>query len=301
MNTIIKILFVTHIGLNLCAMDPATALAKRKRIRDPQTVEAQQLYMQAQELIENKRDLNAPFVANGIPLLAQSAQSNEHIATTFLLLFHGANPDVIDGSGKTPLLYAAQNCADKNIAALVYYKANPNHPCYQQRPNRSTPLQALCLPNQDSFDNKKNKARLKAVEWLLAAKADTNARDASGITPIFGLVTCAREKRSSALMSPRKKVIFSNFRKSLINALLACKANLQITDHMGRDLYHQSGHQVDAYLSIYIAIKGNQRREKLRKLLLQFLKGSPYLPDRISPFKTFPPDILRYILKQAYP
>ena len=183
--------------------------------------------------------------------------------------------------------------------SLVYFGANPNHICYQQRANKITPLHALCMPTQDSFDPKQIYSRQQAVEWLLAARANTNLPDCKGATPLFGLITCCNKKKSTTLMPDAQKELFKNSRTSLINAVLACKANLEITDHFGHKAYSQGC--VDPYLSIYTPLIGTRRREKLRAILLQFLKGNPNKDDRISPFKKLPSDILKHILKQAYP
>lgn len=275
-------------------------LAQIKPKFHPKTPAAIQLYAQAQELIKSNPDLNANVNHQGT-LLAQAALSNDHASTALLLLSHGANPDVIDHLGKTPLLYAAELSAHRIIEALVYFGANPNHPCYQARGNKSTPLHALCTPSHDSSSAYAIKSRQTAVEWLLAAGADTNAQDAHGATPFFGLVSCWRKSSTSTLLASDQKKLFHSVRKNLIHAFLACKANPEIRDMSGKTLHTQTNYYVDPYLDMYIALRYKQRRQKLRALLLTFLKTSDKMPEAQSEFKRLPPDLLRYILNIAYP
>lgn len=290
------LLFFIFFGCTCLSMDRGNLPTKLL----PKTLRAQQLYNKARALIESKSNLNVNIEGQG-PLLAKATLSNEHIATTLLLLSHGANPDVIDALGKTPLLYAAENCADRNVGALVHFGANPNHTCYQQRSNKMTPLHALCTPNQDSFDQNKINARQNAIEWLLAAHANTNLKDIDECTPIFNLITCFKGSKISILLPSLNKKNFQDARKTLINTFLVCKASLETKDLQGNDLHHQNRYPIDPYLSMYTALKGKQRHKKLCELLLQFLKGSPNKPDFISPFKKLHSDIIKYILKQVYP
>lgn len=295
MKTILKLALIINSTACL-AMDPARIVAKLQ----PKTREAKELFSRALERIKTKQDLNSP-TENGNLLLVQAAASDEHLVTTIALLYHGADPNIIDAHGQTPLLCAARACAYRTIRTLVYFKADPNHPCYQEFNYHTTPLHEVCCPSRDSHTSKQSKARLKSIEWLLAAGANANAQDSSGATPFFGLVSSRHAGDSTVFLPPDQKEIFKSERKELINTLITCKANGQIKDHLGHTLFTQIQFPVDSYLSIYIAYKLKQRREKLREVLCTFLKGSPHKPERISPFKNFPPDILRYILKYAYP
>lgn len=281
-------------------MDNPSLAKKKNKVLVPKTEEAKKLYALAQQQIDSKQNLDAPAL-NDRPLLVTAALSDEHISTTWLLLSNGAEPDVLCPIGKTPLLYAAQVCATKTVGTLLYFNANPNHPSYQKSSDHQTPLHALCAPSKDSFKKHRINARQNAVEWLLAAGANTNAQDIHGATPFFGLVACSKTNKSSVLLPQNKKTLFHTARKNLINAFLACKANQNITDFSNKTLFTQSIYLIDPYLSMYIAYKFPQRREKLRTILLTFLKTSPNKPDAQSLFKSIPADILRYILKFAYP
>lgn len=284
-------LFSTNFGMDLSHIKPQF---------HPRTPAGIQLFAQAQELIKNNADLNANVNHKG-PLLAQAALNNDYVSTALLLLSHEADPDVIDHLGKTPLLYAAELSAHRIIKALVYFGANPNHPCYQARANKSTPLHKLCAPYHDSSCALKIKSRQDAIEWLLAAGANTNAQDAQGATPFFGLVVCWKKRSTSVLMESHEKKLFHEARKSLINVFLACKANPDITDLSGKTLHTQTGDYVDSYLDLYVAFRFKERRQKLRAVLLRFLKTNTQKPNAQSPFKKLPPDLLKYILKIAYP
>lgn len=291
-NFLLILIFYSYtVGMDLSQIKPKF---------HPQTPAAIQLYAQAQELIKSNADLNADVNHQG-PLLAQAAFSNDHVATALLLLSLDANPDVIDHLGKTPLLYAAELSAHRIIEALVYFGANPNHACYQTRGNKSTPLHALCTPSHDSSSAYAIKSRQTAVEWLLAAGADTNAQDSQGATPFFRLVSCWKKSSTSALLASDQKKLFHSARKNLIHAFLACKANPAITDITGKTLHTQTNYYIDPYLDMYVTLRFKQRRQKLRALLLIFLKTSDKMPEAQSEFKRLPPDLLRYILKIAYP
>lgn len=267
----------------------------------PKTSAAKELFSYAQKMVKNKQDLNAP-TWNDQPLLCIAALSNEHCATAYLLLSHGAEPDIQNSSGSTPLLNACYASAHRIVGLLVYFNANPNHLCYQQSARRITPLHVLCSPYQDSFNAKKIMSRQHAVEWLLAANANTNAQDIHGATPFFGLLACYQKNRSSVLLPRLEKVEFQRARKQLINVFLACHADPTKLDSRGFTAFTQSLEQSsDSYLGIYASHIFKKRREKLRDVLLKFLKTSPNKFDALSPFKGVPGDILRYILKIAYP
>lgn len=236
-----------------------------------------------------------------MPLLVITAQSDYYIKTTARLLRHGADPDVASAHGTTPLWQAAFHCAPKTVELLLYWNANPNNTLYQHNPAKLTPLHMACRPQLDSFDTRINSARIEVVEWLCAAEADTNARDNHGRTPLFGLTAGYHENRSSTLLSPRKKKIFHETRKLLINTLLQCKANPTLQDIYGNSAITQKDLYLDSYLSIYTAWKLSKRREKLCELLLKFLSSAQMKPSAVSPFKNIPCDIIRYILTQTYP
>ena len=81
MKPTLKLSIILLCTLNSFGMDPSYLRSKLQ----PQTPEAKQLYAKAQELIKTGSDLNAS-IENKCPLLAQAALSNEHTATTLLLL-----------------------------------------------------------------------------------------------------------------------------------------------------------------------------------------------------------------------
>lgn len=300
MSFISKTLLIFFISSPLIAMDvPSLLTKKRRKVLVPQTEPAKELYALAQQQIDAQQDLDAPIL-NNRPLLVTSSLSDEHLATTWLLLYHGAQADVRCPIGKTPLLYAAQSKnASKTIGVLVYFGADPNHPSYQQLSDKKTPLHALCEKSQDSFDRKKIKARQNAVEWLLAANALPNAKDSEGRTPLFPL--CLAGHKVSSLLEETQKSLFYKARRELITALLMCKANPNICNKWGRNMYHQTLDSVDSYLSIHTAMTFRKvKNEFLREIFLKFLKTSPQKPDAQSPFKRIPYDILKHILEFAY-
>jgi hypothetical protein len=94
------------------------------------------------------------------------------------LLRHGANPNVKDTNGDTPLARALKTGNNSAVGTLIECKANPN----TKDANGDTPL-IRALKNKN-FD---------AVQTLIRGGADPNIPDVNGVMPIFrtlGLNDC---------------------------------------------------------------------------------------------------------------
>jgi ankyrin repeat protein len=142
----------------------------------------------ARLLIEKGADVNARD-EGGMSVLEQAASSN-HIELVRLLLSKGANVNTADGGGVTPLIAAAWN-GDRNAplvklliahGAAVNVKTGDTFEVVKNGPillGHLTPLQVAC-----------GMANYEAVEALLKAGADVNAKDVRDATPlVFAVAT----------------------------------------------------------------------------------------------------------------
>ncbi len=245
--------------------------------------------------------MNGEEIPSPAQLLCHAAQSDQHIAVTTLLLHCGMPADSHDPTLTSPLFQAAWHCQPRTLATLLEHNANPNHEMYQKTAPRLTPLHAVCRSNLDSFNAAANNNRRSAIEWLLAANANTNARDRQGKTPLFDLITTYRDEKCPILFSPRKKLLFFNARKTLIDLLMLCKADPTLKDSRGESALCGHSQERCGLLSIYTAIKFKARRAQLRELLFTYLSKARAKRDATSDFKNMPNDILQLILKLAYP
>lgn len=139
-------------------------------------------------LIEKGADVNARD-EGGISVLEQAASSN-HIELVRLLLSKGVNVNTADGGGVTPLVAAAWS-GDRNApmvklliahGAAVNVKTGDTFEVVKNGPiqlGHLTPLQVAC-----------GMANYEAVEALVKAGADINAKDVRDATPlVFAVAT----------------------------------------------------------------------------------------------------------------
>ena len=142
----------------------------------------------ARLLIEKGADVNARD-EGGMSVLEQAACSN-HIELVRLLLAKGANVNTADGGGMTPLFVAAGN-GDRNAplvklllahGAAVNVKTGDTFEVVKNGPiqlGHLTPLQLAC-----------GMGGYEAVEALVKAGADVNAKDVRDATPlVFAVAT----------------------------------------------------------------------------------------------------------------
>jgi len=144
---------------------------------------------------------NHQNLAGYTPLLASLSKGLTSIA--FLLLEHGADPNICNIEGASPLHYASSTCDETTIIELLKNGAFLNvqdeegdsilH--WAIREGRADNL--VCLLNrggiQVNIKNEDGETPLHLasaigdegmVELLLASKADANARDNNGLTPL---------------------------------------------------------------------------------------------------------------------
>ncbi|MDP8979686.1 MAG: ankyrin repeat domain-containing protein [Acidobacteriota bacterium] len=153
----------------------------------------------ARLLIEKGADINARD-ESGMSVLEQAASSN-HIQLVRLLLAKGASVNTVDGGGATPLFAAAGN-GDRNAplvkllighGAAVNVKTGDTFEVVKNGPiklGHLTPLQIAC-----------GMGNFEAVEALLKAGADINAKDVRDATPlVFAVATDHADQRIVKLL-----------------------------------------------------------------------------------------------------
>ena len=137
--------------------------------------------------------------ANGVSLLMEGAkQGNESLVRTQLA--EGVRVNAIDRRGETALAHAIRHERHDVALLLISEGANVN----LRDAEGNTPLNCLCLGpshyplHRDSADGGNYslndsfyKGRRKVLQALLTAKADTNLRDAEGVTPLMRALWCS--------------------------------------------------------------------------------------------------------------
>lgn len=82
----------------------------------------------AEMLIVGGADLNMIVTENGRTLLHAAALQSDTLLTLVFLLSKGADPNVYDNEGQTPLTLAVLNNKLEAVDALVNGGADPNYP-----------------------------------------------------------------------------------------------------------------------------------------------------------------------------
>jgi FOG: Ankyrin repeat len=144
----------------------------------------------ARLLIEKGADVNAAD-KSGISVLEQAANVN-NLEVARLLLAKGAKVNSVDGGGYTPLLGAAGN-GDRNAAMvqlLIEHGAAVNvksGDAFEIVKNG-----AIAIGHVTPLQQAANVANYEAVESLVKAGADVNAKDVRNATPLVFAVTTDR-------------------------------------------------------------------------------------------------------------
>lgn len=149
-----------------------------------------------QYLLERGADANVSGVFGQMPL---HLASEPEIAG--LLLEHGAEPDVLDQRGGTPLQIAAANGKTAMIKFLLEHGAAVDLP----NEEGGTPLMAACTHGES-----------RAVKLLVEAGADVNHRGHSNRTPLHQAVQGNQKARTT-----------------IIGQLLSAGADINATDDAG--------------------------------------------------------------------
>jgi len=258
----------------------------------------QLLELVKKRIVENS-DLDAPIEGTIVPPLMLAASDDIHIESLQLLLDRRANPEVVVHPAKqTPLYQAACKCAPKSIEALLKKKADPNNILYAQSQSQTTPLHAACHPCNDSLNNHNIEKRFDAIRLLLIAKADPNARDRKGETPLWGLVTNFKDEppylrggKLNRFLASRKQLINLFFQEDVYPSLqIKGKGNL-VT------ISGQSGNPI---LSIHTQLQVAQRKKEFKALLCEYFTGR-FKPGAASDFRKLPSDLIKIIIHLAYP
>ena len=137
----------------------------------------------ARLLMEKGADVNARDVS-GMTVLEQAAGSN-HVELARLLLAKGAAADTVDAGGFTPLINAAGN-GDRN-AAMVKLLIEHGAPVNAKTGDTVEIVKngPIALGHLTALQIAAGQANLEAVEALIKAGADVNAKDVRGATPLM--------------------------------------------------------------------------------------------------------------------
>lgn len=175
-----------------------------------------------ERLLEGEASLEARHPESGRSAAGIAAYFHHHEALEALLAA-GANPDALDGQGRTPLIEAAQGHCEACLGALLRAGANREaedpqgfFPLFigaeQDQPAHSelcvkTLLAAGADPNHQSepgyfaLASAACAGRLNDVEALLAAGADVNQKDAQGFTALHFAIEFKRAQTVAKLLS----------------------------------------------------------------------------------------------------
>jgi ankyrin repeat protein len=153
------------------------------------------------KLLDSGARIDAVGSANGAtPLLTAVAISDpnyeNHKGTekevALYLLERGANPNIADENGTTPLLEATGICDIELVRALLARGADANH----RAKDGDTPLLQVARWGYDDEKKQLKPDALEIVRTLLAHQADASSKDSDNLTAL----QIARARRSEPLM-----------------------------------------------------------------------------------------------------
>ena len=126
-------------------------------------------------LVENNLDSKAASGATRGERIELATEEVEARQVKFIefLLKHGANPDVVDNQGVTPLMLAIKNRFPAAAQLLV---------------GRSSTLANVDFSGETALSYAVRNGNVEMIEKLLSAGADINAADSSGNTPLHAAV-----------------------------------------------------------------------------------------------------------------
>jgi len=131
---------------------------------------------------ENEKVQVTPIIHN----ISCQDNSSRSINLMSLLLANGADPNLSDSAGLSPLFHAIHHRSEKNVRDLLRHGADPNA---QADPSGTLPLIHAVKRGQHDI-----------VLSLLRCYADPNARDASGVTALQHAVLGGKESIASQLL-----------------------------------------------------------------------------------------------------
>lgn len=177
--------------------------------------------------VENPLSLNSPIRDNINPLLASSV-SDKYVNLTRSLLVAGADPDVQNRIGQTPLTNAVEHLADNTVETLLIHRANPN--IYIEAV-QSTPLVRLCNCGYDQIDENLIKKRVAIAKLLIKHGANPND-PANDARPLSFLIS---EYPNFADRLPAEYAAnFLSQRKALISILVRGHLDIYARDPNGK-------------------------------------------------------------------
>lgn len=121
-----------------------------------------------------------------------------------ILLSHGANPDLVDASQMTALMYACRNGSLEVVKTLIASHADVKK---AMAPQKITALHLACEGIIDTSRTDKTssleilKDYCSIVRWLVSAGADINAQDWHGKTPLHRTMCSEHEQHCKVLLT----------------------------------------------------------------------------------------------------
>ena len=178
---------------------------------------------------------------------------NNNLSTIRLLLKHGADINLPDGEGKTPLIKAIQCNHDQLVKFLIYNQANGNHAdsesgnsalLWALNTGMMEGIKILLLPSSNIDVNRrniqretalhiisKNAALLPFLDQVMDMNATLNVIDVNGRTPLMNAAACGNLLAVQSLM---RRGVDANVRDA--------------AGHTAKDLAKSNGYQEIAQL-----------------------------------------------------
>ncbi|KKT23777.1 MAG: hypothetical protein UW09_C0002G0042 [candidate division TM6 bacterium GW2011_GWF2_43_87] len=209
-------------------------------------------FLLSQDALVNTQDY---WGDSALTLLLSGPEGDPNISIiTKLLLQHGANPNLLDDDGDTPLLKRSltgfisskKDCNQEHCQALLTHNANAN----ARNKDGQTPLYLT----KDPF-----------IAWKLLEKgAHLNPRDHQNQTPLsqFSSPRLNWDFAFGEKSAPKKNAPFPdlfNSPKAMLHYLIQEHANLSATDHIGNTPLHQWANDDKALPELFAAFRHHKR------------------------------------------
>ncbi len=260
--------------------------------------------------IDRKLDLNQPIVFNYLrytPLIKACRNGDQYLFITQLLLNNGADPDVRDDNGQTPLHHAADQFAIETTKALLAAKPKPANP-NSISDVFGSPLHNVCSDARDEiYDTERTSKRVKIAKLLLQSSHvdPNNAQNSLKYTCLHYLITRSYHNFSAidALMDSTKeqRKRFFNQRKKLIKSILKYGGSLEIANARGNTPIQQAYENYEADPLNKRTYRKLAKYALRKRLFLSLGHASKHDTKEKLYFQLLPKEIVNLIIKKMYP